>query len=242
MGAMPLVPVPSPSPAVEHLFVEIANDPRTATSTTTAIVGGSAVIAAAILTHTFTRNRDQGAWVRERMFDVSKALEDSYRAIRAEVDGAPRWNQYTATPGMTPEKLLAGHDWTALNVANEDYIAALKEARLLVRSRPWEHLALDAGMRADQLLVATAYFTPDEDDRPDDLFRVFRLRNRDERTKFTVAHNAMLDRIADRYFLSFTERIRHQWDRLMNRMAVRRNRKNMQKPAQRSNTSEHSTD
>lgn len=45
---------------------------------------------------------------------------------------------------------------------NDAYIAALKETRLLVGSRSWEHLVLDSELEAQQLLTSTRYMTRNE--------------------------------------------------------------------------------
>ena len=98
------------------------------------IAGGAAILAAcvaAVLTNAFTRNREHRMWLKERLFDACKDLEDSFQQIQGKQFGPPNVPARGSATFAQLNQILKEHNWDTFDNLLRLYTQALTELEML---------------------------------------------------------------------------------------------------------------
>lgn len=129
-----LVQMASTMPTVPPINVEVAAPAPSMASTAViaAIIGATAVLIGQFVAHVATRGREHEKWVRERLFDTIKVLDDEHRAFEEACVVRPSILPYEPMSVGEVKTFLREHDWTAMNRASKSYLIALRDIGMLV--------------------------------------------------------------------------------------------------------------
>lgn len=211
-GMLPwsLFPIPGPSPTADRIVVELNNassgGPNAWISAlVTAAIAGFVSLVVTRLTHGYAERRESSSWLRERLFDISKALAEQQRIIQAEalneVD-LPEASASDSVAALTYQHYLDRHEWTILNDAVATYEVALDEATLLLRTPKLKNQLDQLRIEVTGTRHVTQTFIPAQ---LNPFLKVgeaaFEARNTEALNRFLDAHEAFLTLIANDYLL-----------------------------------------
>ncbi|WP_144836266.1 hypothetical protein [Kocuria rosea] len=172
----------------------------------TAVIAGLVSLVVTRLTHGYAERRESSGWLRERLFDISKALAEKQRVIQTEALGEVELPEVAASGGMatsTFQHYLDQHDWSTLTDAVAAYEGTLDDANLLLRTPRFkdqlDQLRIDL-RAADHTtrLFTLAKLNPSLTVVPNK----FEARNTVALSRFLDAHEEFLTLIANDYLLT----------------------------------------